>query len=180
MRSIIFGLFCIAIGLASCKSGQSVVSTQEKLLVTKVIEQQQFKIESNWAYPQTTNALQQVMNAGLIPPGSSASAISLVGHPNFVILKGDSISSYLPYFGERQMQIAYNGSDSAVRFKGVVEDYAITKDKKSRYTISFRATSNTERFDVMITLFPNATARIYLNSASRFPISYAGKLTAED
>lgn len=178
MNRIIFVLFCLA--FVSCKSGQSVASSQEKSLVTKAAEQQEFRIESTWAYPQTTNALQQAVNAGLVQPGSSASAISLIGNPNFLSLDGDSIRSYLPYFGERQMQIAYNGTDSAIEFKGVLEDYSITKDKKSRYTISFSAKSNTEIFNVMITLFPNATTRIYLNSASRFPISYMGELIAED
>lgn len=180
MKRIVFALLCIGIGLVSCKSGQSVASAKEKSLVTKAIEQQKFRIESSWAHPQTTNALQQVMNAGLIQPGSDAGAISLLGNTNFLTLKGDSISSYLPYFGERQMQVAYSGTDNTIQFKGLLEDYSITKDKKSRYTISFRATSNTERFDVMITLFPNATTRIYLNSASRFPISYLGELIAED
>lgn len=180
MRKIIFGLFCIGLGLVSCKSGQSVASAKEKTLVTKAIEQQEFRIESNWAYPQTTNALQQVINAGLVQPGSNAGAISLIGNTNFLTVNGDSISSHLPYFGERQMQVAYGGTDSAIEFKGVLEDYSITKDKKSRYSISFRAKSNTESFKVMIILFPNASTRIYLNSGSRFPISYLGELIAKE
>jgi hypothetical protein len=160
----------------SCKSAQSIPTAEETALFKTAIEQQQFSIESDWAYPQASNTLQQVFNARLIQPGSSASAISLIGNPNNLTLSGDSISSYLPYFGERQMQVDYGGSDNAIEFKGTIEDYTITKDKKSSYTIRFKANSNAEGFKVIIKLYPNATARMQLIGNSRFPISYSGKL----
>jgi hypothetical protein len=173
---LLLSVIGISLLLLSCKSAQSAPSIEQTALVKAAIEQQQFRIVSDWAYPQASTGLQQLSNIGLIQPGSNAGAISLIGNSNFLEVSRDSITSHLPYFGERQMQIAYNGSDSAIKFDGPLEDYSISKNKKSVYTVTFRARSNSESFKVAIMLYPNASARMQLTGTGRFPISYAGVL----
>jgi hypothetical protein len=170
------GAFGMLFLMWSCKSAKSIPTAAETALVTTAIEQQRFRIESDWAYPQASSAMQQIVNSRIMQPGSSANSISLIGNSNFLTVSGDSISSFLPYFGERQMQIAYDGSDSAIQFNGIMEDYTITKNKKSRYIIKFNAKSNTESFKVIITILPNATADMQVIGSSRFSIAYSGKL----
>lgn len=163
--------------LFSCKSSKSTVTESEIIALTQLVENKQFSIESTWANPQVTNAMQQVLNSGILQPGSNASSINLIGNSNYLKISGDSIYSYLPYFGERQMHVNYGGTDSAIQFKGLMNNYKVSKRKDAGYNISFNAKSNAESFNVYITLWPNLKSAMSLNSSSRFSISYTGNVT---
>ncbi|MEW4924609.1 DUF4251 domain-containing protein [Algibacter sp. 2305UL17-15] len=164
--------------MVSCKSSKSTATSAEIEALGTLVEAQKFIIESEWAYPQATNAMSQVLNSGLLPPGSNSGAINLIGNANFLKISGDSIYSYLPYFGERQMQVAYGGMDSAIEFKGVMENYTATKNEDNSYTILCEAKSNSENFNVMIRLYPNLKSELNLRGASRFQIQYSGEVEA--
>lgn len=164
------------ITLSSCKPAEY---TQNQITVFEtLIKNKSYSIESNIAYPQVTNAMQQVLNSGILRPGNSASAISLIGNSNFLTVSRDSISSYLPYFGERRMNVGYNGSDSAIQLIGVLENYQVKRGKRQSYTISFNAKTKTESFVVIITLFPNLKSNLELIAIGRSSISYNGHVKA--
>ncbi|TBN06610.1 DUF4251 domain-containing protein [Hyunsoonleella flava] len=165
----------ILVGLIiSCKSSKVQLSPEEEKQFRDLVASQEFTVESDWAYPQLTNAMTQVLNSMLMWPNNNGGAINLIGNANFLTIKGDSVTSYLPYFGERQMQVGYGGTDSAIEFNGVMEDFKVEEGKNNRKIISFSAKSNAENFNVIITLFPNLNSEIYLRSPSRFFIRYTG------
>lgn len=174
MKSIylLIGLFIIA--TTSCKSSKSITSQAEIDALHTMVINKQFHIESDWVYPQVTNAMQQVLSSGLLQPGSAAGGINLIGNYNFLRISGDSITSYLPYFGERQMQVAYGGGDSAIEFKGLVENYKAVQNSDHSYTINFEAKSNSENFSVYMRLSPNLNSDMTVNGTSRNVIRYSG------
>ena len=174
MKSLYYLSFIVAIAFFSCKSAGSKVTDGQIKALESLVENRSFNIESNWAYPQTTAAMQQVFNAGLLQPGSSSGAINLVGNSNFLTIAGDSIKSYLPYFGERQTNVGYGGNDSAIQLSGIVENYTVTKGKRESIVISCDAKSKSEHFKVIVNLFPNLKSNITLIGASRHSISYSG------
>ena len=161
----------------SCKSSKPSATQAEIDNLTEIITNKRYRIESAWAYPQITTAMQQIMSSGLMLPGNSVGAISLIGNSNFLEIKGDSISSYLPYFGERQMQVGYGINDNAIQFEGLVENYKVNKFKNTGYEVSFEATSKSEKFNVRITIFPNLKTTIGLSGGLRRQISYTGDVT---
>ena len=128
MKLQYFIFWVLSITLISCGSTKNTPSEEQFNTLALLVKTQSFSIESDWAYPQATYALQQVLNSGLLQPGNSSNAINLIGNSNFLTIKGDSITSYLPYFGERQMNLQYGGGDSAIQFSGLLEDYKITKN----------------------------------------------------
>ena len=162
--------------VVSCKSQKEQFTQVELDAFDNLVRSQQFRIESDWAYPLTTVAMQRLLNSGILSPGSAGGSISLVGNTNFLKIYGDSISSYLPYFGERQMLVDYGGGNSSIEFKGLTENYKTVKNKNHSYTITFEARSNTEKFDVTIKLMPNLKSDIFLSSASRNAIRYSGEV----
>lgn len=162
----------IALILLSC--GTSKVTLEQINALDQLVKNQKFSIESDWAYPMTTTAVQQVLNSGLLPPGNSAGRINLISNANVLTISGDSISSYLPYFGERQMNVEYGGRDAAIQFDGLMEDYKIKSLKNHDYQITFKAKSKSETFDVFITITPSLKSNIILNSATRRSIRYTG------
>jgi len=168
-------IFLFAALVSGCASTKRVDTTEIKTIV----ENQYFNLESNTAQPLATIGLSQVQNSGLLGPGNSASNISLIGNSNFLKIMGDSISSYLPYYGERRASVGYGADNSAIEFAGELKNYnVIWNDKKQHYSITFQAKSNNEQFDVRMTLFPNNRSYINLNSAARTSIIYVGKVNA--
>ncbi|WJJ95409.1 DUF4251 domain-containing protein [Algibacter luteus] len=171
-------VICAFLVLAfSCKSSKSKFTDAEINALETLIESKHYTIESDWANPQVTYAMQQVLNSGLMQRGSSPNAISLIGNPNHLTIKNDSVTSYLPYFGERQMGAAY-GDSGAIELQGLIENYEVSKGKRNNYIVKFDAKSKTERFNVIILIFPNLKSALRIQSSSRFPIAYSGRVEA--
>ncbi len=149
--------------------------------LNELVANKSFVIESDQALPMATNSLNSISNAGLLPPGSSASQINLIGNPNYLKVMGDSVAVYLPYFGERQMGGGYDNDGPGIKFEGVPQDMKINKDdEKHRYDIQFKMRDDSETFNVNIVLFPNLSSMINVNSSQRFPIRYSGHVSALD
>ena len=169
-------VFALMLFVFSCSSSKNMATPEQITALETLVNSKQFKIESLWAYPQTTMALQRVLDSGLLPPGSTSGSISLVGNYNFLKVSGDSITSSLPYYGERRMQVGYGGTDSTIEFKGLVENYSTKKIKNNAIAVMFKAKSNNEVFDVYIELSPNLKSDMVVNGMGRNGIRYSGNL----
>ncbi len=182
MRAIILILGCIMISCSSAKN-TATTTTQSKAL-ERMIALKSFQIESNWAHPLVTSSINSISYSGLLPQGSNVSTINLIGNTNYFKMLGDSISMYLPYYGEQRMGGTYNATDVAIQYNGVPKHIEIIKnDKKQVYEINFLAKSNRESYRVFITLSPGLTSDISINSSHRTTISYRGvvsKLSEEN
>lgn len=174
MKTTFFFISITLLIIISCGTSKNAPTEAQIKALDTLIQKRQFRIESNFAYPQNTTALQSVLNSGILQPGSSSGAISLIGNYNYLKISGDSISSHLPYFGERQMMVNYGGTDGAITFNGLYEDYSILKNKNNSYSIQLIAKSNNESFNVFITITPNLKADMTLSGTGRFPIQYSG------
>jgi hypothetical protein len=165
---VLFGV--LAIG---CKSSQKIVVSNSSL--DKMIARQAFKIEVNAAEPMVTTALAQIANSGLMRPGNTMSRIDVTGEGYFVKMDGDSITAYLPYFGERQMGGGY-GSDAGIKFDGTARDIEITKDEsKNSYEITFGSNDSTESYLFTIDVLNNLNTTVHVRSSHRNWIRYQGK-----
>ncbi|MCF7568602.1 DUF4251 domain-containing protein [Sabulilitoribacter arenilitoris] len=180
MKSLQIIAFAIMIIFFSCKATNLKASNAQIKMLKNLVESRRFKIESDWAYPQTTMAMQQVLNTGLLQPGSTSGAINLITNPNYLTISADSITSYLPYFGERQINVSYGGNDAAIQLNSNIENYKITNGKRGSYIISCNAKSKSEYFNIIIELYPNLKSNIRLISASRNLISYSGHVKSSD
>lgn len=177
--------FCFFVGIglfmmSSCALQKSVISQEDLETFNTLIESKQFEVRSDMLYPQGSMALQNVLNSGVLPGGSNGSSISLSGSTNYLKITGDTISSYLPYFGERHMQVDYGGGDSAIEFEGLMSHYQIKQNKDHSYTITFDAKSNYEGFKVYMKLSPYFKSDMSINGNTRSSIRYSGYVKALD
>lgn len=145
--------------LISCGSGKnagfSQVNDYEEL--REVVYNGEFEIENQWAHPL------------------NGSMIDLIGNPNYIRMKNDSVDLFLPYFGVRHMGGDYGGREGGIKFKGVAEELQISEaENNSKIEIEFEAEEGTENYDFRITLFPNGNATTYVTSSERNSISYRG------
>ncbi|GAA0721489.1 hypothetical protein GCM10009430_22820 [Aquimarina litoralis] len=166
----------------SCNSTKNIVApTAQSEALEALIAKKSFTIESDWMYPLMTTGMNAIYNSGLIPPGSTVNSINLTGNPNFVRIYGDSISMNLPFYGERQLPGQYIRNEGGIVFQGVPDRYEVIKDeKKQTHLIKFTAKGDQESYRVTITLFPNWTTSININSSHRTSIRYRGVVSEND
>ena len=89
-------------------------------------------------------------------------------------MRGDSVVSYLPYFG-RAYSLPYGGGDG-LRFETLVSDYQLSYNKKGKARIRFTARTKEDTFQFHVDVFTNGSATIGVTSTNRQGISYQGKL----
>lgn len=158
-------------------SSQTISSQAQVKQLDELVSSRSFQIQSDWAIPLMTRSMNSISNAGLLPVGSSGSQINLIGNTNFLKVEGDSISAYLPYYGERQMGAGYTNNDNAIQFNGIPENYEVTEDEKTgSKLITFNIANTTESFRVFITVSPGLSSTINVNSSERFSIRYRGEV----
>jgi len=177
-----FGSFSL---LFSCKATKNGMQTNNTIALNELevlLQQKEYRIDIYTIYPFNNAATTQVMNALLLQnTGNSASRIDVRGDGNFLELQDSTATSYLPFFGEQRMRTGnYGGTDSAIQFEGIIDDYTIKPYKnKDAFIIEFsvnQKSHSTESFDVSIIVFLNKNVDITLMSSHRNSIRYQGQL----
>ncbi|MFD2562300.1 DUF4251 domain-containing protein [Aquimarina rubra] len=178
MRGLVF-ILMIGGMFIGCNSTKKVIEpTAKSEALEAMIAKKAFKIESDWMYPLATTSMNVIANSGLLPPGSTVNGISLIGNPNYIKFYGDSIAMDLPYYGERQLPGQYTRNEGGIKFKGIPDRYEITKDEnRLQHMIKFTVKHNRESYRVTITLYPNWTSSININSTHRTSIRYRGTVS---
>ncbi|WP_075344258.1 DUF4251 domain-containing protein [Tenacibaculum agarivorans] len=179
MRNI-YSVLIILIFAVGCSSSKEVVSPEQQKKVEDLIHSKSFIITSSWAMPQVTNSLMALQNSGIFPLNSSVSMIDISSTSNSFIIKKDSISADLPYFGERQMGASgYTNRDSGIAISGIPKNYKVTKTKKGNHRIKFSVSDRndvTENYTVNVLVFNNLSTQINITSSHRFGIGFRGTL----
>lgn len=91
-------------------------------------------------------------------------------------LKGDSIMSYLPYFGRAYRSNIANNDRSPLSFNSTVTDMTIKRGKKKDYVLVFKTRNDSELLEYTLTIFPNRQASLTVNSSDRESINFGGDL----
>lgn len=173
MRAFLLILFCAGV-LSGCNSTQNMAvdSAKEKQL-KEWIDNKELRIYANTASPIAQAEVMQ-LNALLIQ-GSTPNRILLTGGQDYLKISGDSISADLPYFGVRQLGGAYNPKRGGIIFDGPYKSYKVDYNEKKRmYTLRYKIHSNRESFNVVVKIFANWRADIYVNTSHRTAINYSG------
>ena len=105
-----------------------------------------------------------------MPTGGKTISITSFGAQ----LKGDTIDSYLPYYG-RAYTADYGSSTSPLNFTSPIENYSETKNKKG-YQIEFKARRGTDNITYHFQIFEDGSASLNINSTNRQPISFSGRI----
>ncbi len=172
---------CLLLGaglLLGCGTSKELASATGSSELRDLINSQNLEFRAEWANPMASQGLYAISNAGLLPPGSNVGAIQITGTNNFLKMQGDTITANLPYFGERRLGGGGYGGNTGIEFNGVPNAYQQTYDaEKNRLEISFEIGDKTEDYDVRLTIFPNKTAGLSVNSSQRNSIRYTGAVT---
>lgn len=178
MRTQFINIFTMALlgsMLFSCGSGKEAASEAQLEMVNQLLKERSFEFRALWATPLSTQDMTTLFNAGLLAPGDAPNRINLMDNPNFLRIEGDSVSAYLPYYGEQQMHVSLNPADQGIRIDEKVSDLQVNyNERKGQYDIRFSASAGISRYHMILTVFPNLSATLKVNSSSREFISYQG------
>ncbi|MCD8263243.1 MAG: DUF4251 domain-containing protein [Tannerellaceae bacterium] len=89
---------------------------------------------------------------------------------------GESVKSYLPYFG-RAYSVPYGGGKGLI-FDSTITGYQRTYDSKGNATIKFNTRTDEDNYKFQIEIFTNGSATISVVPVNRQAISFHGEVTA--
>ena len=92
--------------------------------------------------------------------------------PYSLEIRGDSLISYLPYFG-RAYSIPYGGG-KALNFDAPISDYSLVYPKKRKAIIKFTTMTNEDIYSYTINIYMNGNTDIIVNSQNRQSINFQG------
>ncbi|HUH27723.1 DUF4251 domain-containing protein [Gelidibacter sp.] len=146
-----------------------------------LVASKSFEIVSNSAMPIASASFSKVANSRILGPGNSAGNIDISSNSNRLVVKGDSIRGFLPFYGDQNFGGGYNRNHSGIEFNAIPEDYKVSlDDKKHAVNIRFKIADqyrSSERYDIIITLYPNHKSNIRVQSTNRSSIEYTGRVS---
>lgn len=152
-------------GIVLFLGGQSLSAQSKK----EKKEQQEREIKEKIDHKRFTIEVDRALPVG----GRSVNLTS----PYSLELRGDSVISYLPYFG-RAYSAPYGGG-GGLRFTKLVTDYQCSYNKKGVAQLKFvtRSDDDTYRFNVQV--FPNGSASIHVTPTNKQSITYQGEFASD-
>ncbi|MBD0776336.1 DUF4251 domain-containing protein [Maribacter sp. ANRC-HE7] len=165
----------------ACNSTQSAGAiahkTEQFEALKELVATKSFTIDVKTAHPMQTQAVTQVTTTLLRNTGNTAGRIDVNG--DFVKVMQDSVKGSLSYFGEVQVVSTLNPQDAGIHFQGKPSTYEVTENSKKQYLkIEFDVKGKAESYEVIMTLYPNKKATVFVNSAYRNSIRYDGDIIA--
>lgn len=144
--------------LMACGGSKSTSSVQDFNQLKELVDSRSFEIVHQWVMP------------------SWGGSVSLIGNPNFIRFKGDSVNISLPYYGERYSGVPY-GRAGGINYEGRIKNLEINVDREEqKIVMEFEGEQRNENLNFYITLFPNGNVSTSLSSSQRASISYRGKV----
>jgi len=89
-------------------------------------------------------------------------------------LKGDTLVSFLPYFG-RAFTAPIGTQNNGIQFTSTSYSYSV-RQKKKRWDITILPNDQTDVREMFLSVFPNGSATLRVTSNYRESISYSGHI----
>ena len=176
LKTRLIGYLSFALLFLNCSSSRYSFGYNEIASFKNLLARRSYEFIASTANPIPGRGMMAIANSGLLPPGSTMSNIQLQGTSNYLRIEEDTISAFLPYYGERQSGGGYN-SDAGIVFDGVPSDYKEEYDaQKNEMRITFTISEKSEGYRVTMNLFPNKKATLVVTSSQRFAIRYLGDI----
>ena len=148
--------------LAACSSSR--LSTQEKALIKQ--QQAQYVVNS-------ITESRFVIQVDRVTPRRGMSHALSYGYS--LVVKGDTIISHLPYFGQAY-SLPFNGG-VGLNFEAKIDDMrAVRNNKKMLNRIEIATHNNEDTFLYIVEVFDNGKAHIEVRSRRRETITFSGYL----
>ena len=141
------------------------------------MEWNSWEFNANYAFPQTSNAYARGAGVLMGRAGGALSQVNLTGDGYMLQLTNDSVTSYLPYFGEWD-NFYDAGAAGAIELNAAVGDFQ-KEIRKNRVRITFEARRKVERFNITLEIDAHGKGRLLILSGQRDAIRYEGMVSPD-
>ncbi len=162
----LLGLFAIVCCLVACTTSKT---TEQKyaqqrrqfIQLADSLNNRTFTLDFDYVMPRRGSAR-------YITPGYS------------VRVDGDSINSYLPYFGVAYRADMSYDNRSPLDFETPLMGYVVEQTKKDCYRVTLRTQNRLDQMVYQIDIFANGKAMLDVFPSDREPISFSGEMRWEE
>ncbi|MDR2921425.1 MAG: DUF4251 domain-containing protein [Tannerella sp.] len=158
----IFVSLVIFIGtwFVSCSSSNVATKNEQAQIVKEKIDNKHYTIDVDRMLPMNGQSRQLTSSYSLT-------------------IKGDTVKSYLPYFGQAY-NVPYGGGQGLI-FDAPITVYTLSFDNKGTANITFQTRSEDDSYRFNVQIFNNGSSTIQVTPNNRQSISYYGDMdvTAE-
>jgi len=141
--------------LSACSTMTAAERAQKALAVEKALASRRYVVDVRMMYPRRGRAVNVSSNYSLE-------------------VKGDTVVSYLPYFG-RAYSVPYGGG-KALNFSAPISSYESARDEKGRTYVKLVTDNEEDVITFQLEIFDNGQATIDVQAREREPITYSGEL----
>jgi len=126
--------------------------------IQEILDSRNYTIDINFMIPLRTS-------------GKAVTAHSIKVH-------GDTLSSYLPYFGEARM-VPYGGG-KGLNFQEKIDSYSDSGSSSEKRTIKIGVKNEEDSYVYTLTVFDSGDADLFVHCINRDDITYRGALKIEE
>ena len=159
MKKYLF-IFSLLLTIAACSTLTSAERAERDAKRTQAVEkaltERRYKVTVDMVYPRRGQAV------------NVSSDFSLE-------VKGDTLVSYLPYFG-RAYNVPYAGGGKGLNFTAPIAEYHSTKGRNGATQISIKVINEEDNYTFHLEVFDNGSTSIDLLARERESINYSGTL----
>lgn len=155
---VVFILVSSVVFAQSKKENKKIKKEKEYQEMKLLIEAKKLEFVGDWASPQ------------------NGQRINLIGNYNYLRIIGDSLFTYMPYYGVRTAGGGAYSNSGGIKINNIMTKYEVEyNDKKQKIQLKFSASDDYETIEFFMTLYGGGSSNINVNSNSRSFISYDGK-----
>ena len=156
IQGLLCGIVVVVLGLLTACSTMTAAERAEKALaVERALASRHYVVDVQMMYPRRGRAVNVTSNYSLE-------------------IKGDTVVSYLPYFG-RAYSIPYGGG-KVFNFSAPIISYESARDRKGKTYVRLVTDNEEDVITFQLEIFDNGQATIDVRAREREPITYSGEL----
>lgn len=156
IQGLLSGVVVVVAGiLTACSTMTAAERAEKALAVERALASRHYVVDVQMMYPRRGRAVNVTSNYSLE-------------------VKGDTLVSYLPYFG-RAYSIPYGGG-KAFNFSAPISSYESVRDEKGRTYVRLVTDNEEDVITFQLEIFDNGQATIDVQAREREPITYSGEL----
>jgi hypothetical protein len=152
-------IMLLTLGFFSCKSPDLAAGLEKAQVVKGLIDSKYYAVNVNRMLPMSGKTQNLTSNYSLE-------------------IRGDSVISYLPYFG-RAYSVPYGGG-KALNFEAITTNYTHSYDRNGTAEISFQTDSGEDRYKYSVKIFVNGSSVIQVTPNNRQSVTYHGNLNTKE
>ena len=102
-----------------------------------------------------------------------------VGGTYSLEVRGDTLVSYLPYFG-RSYQVPYGGRPKGLNFTEIIQRYTTAKDDRDQTIVTIEVTNEEDTYQYRLSILDNGNSSIDVQSNQHDPITFTGMMAVDE